>query len=531
MGDTIRWKTVFCIWISVLSQAAHAADNDVTRAFSEAKLIAMQLWHVTSADLRFVAGQDLAVTRDGTILAGRAFADRITTGLSPSDAKISLRFAMLHEFVHIVQGKDIPDVSPTDTARRPFECQADMLAAGALLDSLLTGLSLDTGAQRATAILNVTHLLKQLGTHGEGGSPPPDSTLRKMGERERALAVQFGFIRSMEKWSHGSKETGQKIDKLRKATQRLIGGWNNNDEISWSMRVCKAITRVDAPVVEAVGARTRIYTDEESSGPDADGVFYSNFHYVIKNVSSRTLAIDLIVLAGTYPVNQEQNWEDYVITDAVYRETRIGPGESGELVGRYAIPLVDSEKNSFVWQLPFDQKTLISATYIGEERPAPNCNAGWLNLGSSPIEQMAAALVRIGSAAKGGFGSIKGEPQNPGLSEIFFNSTVLVPGSSKVTIVNSGPNSSALISLYEGNDFKEATRVYEDVSDGLVKLCSTSGVKISANNSGDMTDRTIGISNLTRYSMATLSLKKRDSKFDTSGKSSYSVFWAINYAP
>jgi hypothetical protein len=95
-----------------------------------------------------VEGNQIATGVDGNILVGKDFLAHFTRDLAENQVQPALRFVMLHELVHVAQSHDIPDVSPADPSRKAFECQADMLAATATLETQIMGVSLSdkTGA-------------------------------------------------------------------------------------------------------------------------------------------------------------------------------------------------------------------------------------------------------------------------------------------------------------------------------------------------------------------------------------------------
>ncbi|MEJ5057045.1 MULTISPECIES: hypothetical protein [unclassified Pseudomonas] len=510
--------------------SSNACSDDIGDAFAQAQQIAAQRWKVSAINLLQVDGQNIATGTDGNILAGHDFVTRFTRDMTPANKAAALKFVMLHEMVHVAQKNDIPDVSPADPARKPFECQADMLASLAFFDSMFEDKS-DNPEMGPKAALPTARLLKQLGAGEELTTPVSANGTGHLDKRERALAVHFGFLRALLKWMDLSGQKGDRIDKLRATSHRLLGPQHAGDEYAWSTGLCNAITRSISDVVGALFLNTSFDVEADAKANSAAN-FDKNSNFIFTNNTARTLVIQLIAVTGGYPKGAPEKYEDYIFTDASYGSVEIPPRSTGKIAIGYNFSSLDSERyDSFFWELPFDKNALISASYTGKQLANPNCNSGWENLGNSDIEQMAAAMVRIGLAEKDGFSSIVSSPLFPGQNMPMFHSSIEVPGATEVTIYRSSSNSFATAELYYGDDLKLANSTFEKTAEAFKKLCSTAGVKFSGKDTPDGASRHLRVANLTGYTEANLTLRTTE-KADDSGKKTkrYQVAWGISAA-
>lgn len=518
--------TLYAVF-AMLLLSFNARGDDVGDAFAQAQRIAAQRWNVSAVTLQSVEGENIAAGTDGNVLVGRDFAARFTRDMTPANKALALEFVMLHEMVHVAQKKDIPDTSPADPARKPFECQADMLASTAIVDSMFEDKS-QSPEKGPKSVLSAARFLKQVGA-GEGATLPVSANESgHLDKRERALAVHFGFLRALLKWLNVSGQQGDRAEKLRATTLRMLGPQYSEDEFNWSLGLCKAITRSTSDAVNAISLNTTFDLNEDAQTAD----FEKKENFIFTNNAPRTLIIQLIALTGGYPKEAPEKYEDYIFTDASYGSVEIPPRSKGKISVGYNFPSLDSEHYlPIFWDSPFDKNTLISASYTGKQVANPNCNSGWQNLGSSEIEQMAAAMVNIGLESKDGFSSILAAPVNPGLNMAVYYSAVKVPGAKEVIIYRSSSNSFVSAELYYGNDFKEATRLYEQTAEAFKKLCSTEGVKFSSKDSADGTSRNLRVANLTGYTEADLTLNAHENTDKSGSKTkSYQVSWNISAA-
>ncbi|NBF06628.1 hypothetical protein GV819_30615 [Pseudomonas sp. Fl5BN2] len=489
----------------MLLLSINARGDDIGEAFAQAQRIGAQRWNVSTVTLQSVEGENVAAGTDGNVLVGRNFATRFTRAMTPTNRALALEFVMLHEMVHVAQKKDMPDTSPADPARKPFECQADMLASMAILDSMFEDKS-ENPEKGPKAVLSTARLLKQVGAGEEPSLPVSANESGHLNKRERALAVHFGFLRALLKWLNTSGQQGDRVEKLRATTLRLLGPKNSEDEYDWSLGLCNAITRSTKDAVDAISLNTTFDLNNDVKTADFD----KSENLVFTNNTSRTLIVQLIALTGGYPKESPEKYEDYIFTDASYGSVEIAPHSKGKISTGYNFSSLDSERYTPIfWDYPFDKNTLISASYTGSEVPDPNCNSGWKNLGSSEIEQMAAAMVKIGLASKDGFASILAAPVTPGLDIAAYYSTTKVPGAKEVIIYHKSSNPFTSAELYDGDDFKQATRLFEQTAEAFKKLCSTEGVKFSSKDTADGSSRRLQVANLTGYTEADLILHTR----------------------
>jgi hypothetical protein len=505
----------------------NACADDIGDAFAQAQQIAAQRWNVSTVNLLPVDGQNIATGIDGNILVGDDFVSHFTRDMTPANKVAVLKFVMLHEMVHVAQKNEMPDVSPADPARKPFECQADMLASLALFDSMFKDKS-ENAELGPKAVLATARTLKQLGAGDEVTMPISANRTGHLNKRERVLAVHFGFLRALLEWMNLSGQKGDRIEKLRATSHRLLGPQHADDEYAWSTGLCNAITRRTSDAVGAVAINTRMdFTEGET-----ESNFDKNDVLVFTNNAAKTLVIQLITLTGSYPKGAPEKYEDYIFTDASYGSVEIAPRSSGNIAIGYNFSPMDSERyDSFTWELPFDNNTLISASYTGKELAHPNCNSGWQNLGASDIEQMAAAMVRIGLAEKDGFSSIVSGPLFPGQNTSMFHSSIQVPGATEVIIYRSSSSPFVSAELYYGDDLKSANTFFEKTAEAFKKLCSTAGVKFSGKDTPDGSSRHLRVANLTGYTEANLTLRTSE-KTDNSGikTKKYQVAWGISAA-
>lgn len=514
--------------LSILLISVNARGDDIGEAFAQARNIGAQRWNVSALTLQQVEGENVAAGTDGNVLVGRDFVTRFTRDMTPANKVVALQFVMLHEVVHVAQKKDMPDTSPADPARKPFECQADMLASMATVDSMFEDTS-GNPEKGPKAVLSTVRFLKQLSAGEEVTVPVSANESGHLDKRERALAVHFGFLRALSRWLNTSGQQGDRADKLRETTLRMLGPRNGDDEYVWSLEVCKAITRSTS---EAVNAAALTMTFESDANTTNTASFQKNEDYIFTNNTPRTMIIQLIALTGGYPKDAPEKYEDYIFTDASYGSVEIAPRSKGRISIGYNFPTLDSEKYASIsWEYPFDKNTLISASYIGKELANPNCNSGWQNLGSSEIEQMAAAMVKIGLAQKDGFSSILADPVNPGFNMPVYYSTTPVPGAKEVTIYHNSSNPFVSAELYYGTDLKEATDIYEKTADAFKKICTAEGVKLSSKNDPDGYSRYLRVANLTGYTEASLTLNMHESADKSGAKTkNYQVVWNISPA-
>ncbi|VWC57513.1 hypothetical protein BLA18112_00522 [Burkholderia lata] len=533
MKRACRRLTV-ALWTTLLWSAAPTWSQTVDQGavFAEARQIASNRWNIPPAMMRVVHGESVAASRDGFILVGETFASKFTEGMSPADARTALLFVMLHELVHVAQKDDIPMVSPEDPARRPFECQADLLAATALVTGQLRAMPLNDPAAGAQAILATVRFLKQLGAHAEQIMPTTASATGHVNRRERALAVQFGFARALSNWPAPTDQPNSSLAVARAAAQAFIGPQAREDELTWSLGICRAITRSDPDAVEAVKMHTLISKGGNTMDMGPAGASAQNFNYVVSNASARTLRVSLIALSGSYDKAAPDDFASYDFAGAAYSSVDIAPRSEGTLSGKFPFPGGDPDKRSiFLWSLPFDPNALLSASYVGKAVANANCNSGWGSLGKSRREQTVSAMARIGIAAADGFQSIAAGERNPGYGFNVFDSNVTVPGALSVVVVRNASNPFVLVDLYDGDDFEEANRVFEQARDEFKAECTQSGVQLRGNDSADRAERQFYVINLTGYSQAALSLHTRKESGNERIKlSKYSVHWGINAA-
>ncbi|MDU9405139.1 hypothetical protein RTH46_21870 [Pseudomonas sp. zfem004] len=516
--------------LCALAVSTSARSETIDAVFDEMKQLAEQRWHIPATSLQKVEGNQIATGVDGNILVGKDFLAHFTRDLPENQVQSALRFVMLHELVHVAQSHDIPDVSPADPSRKAFECQADMLAATATLETQIMGISLSdkTGAG-GKELLATARQFKQLGAHAEQQDVASKTLSGHLDKRERALAVQFGLIRAMHTWMTATNQQGERAEQARAAIQNLLGPNDISDERAWSMTLCNAITRTTQTAVNAIAMNTRMDVNDDTIETDENYRIHKKYNYTITNTAPYTVAINLIVLSGSYPKGADDRYEDYVISDAAYSSVEIPPRSKGVLSGTYTFASYDPDQRSgFTWDYPLDKHALVSATYLGNKVATPNCNNNWKNLGSSAPEQMASALVRIGMAAKKNFADIVADPVFPGISDDTFHSKIAVPGAADVTLHQQVSNPFAIITLYSGDSLQEAIKVYEATAGAFKKLCDADGVEITSDEKPDDPERSLTFENLTGYSRANLSLDARKKDKTANAPLEYSVSWFIS---
>ncbi|AZL73511.1 hypothetical protein [Pseudomonas oryziphila] len=521
---------VQCICLlCALAVSTSARSEPIDAVFDEMKQLAEQRWHIPATSLQKVEGNQIATGVDGNILVGKDFLAHFTRDLPENQVQSALRFVMLHELVHVAQSHDIPDVSPADPSRKAFECQADMLSATATLETQIMGVSLpDKTGAGGKELLATARLFKQLGAHAEQQDVASKTLSGHLDKRERALAVQFGLIRAMHTWITASDQQGERAEQARAAVLKLLGPNDISDERAWSMTLCNAITRTTQTAVNAIAMNTRMDVSDDTIETDENFRIHKKYNYTITNTAPYTVAINLIVLSGSYPKGADDRYEDYVISDAAYSSVEIPPRSKGVLSGTYTFASYDpNQRSGFSWEIPFDKNALVSASYLGTKVAMPNCNNNWNNLGSSAPEQMASALVRIGMAAKKNFADIAAAPVNPGFNDNVFHSTIAVPGAADVTLYQQATNPFAAVTLYSGDSLQEAIKVYEATAGDFKKLCDAKGVKITSDEKPDPPKRRLTFENLTGYSEASLSLSSRKKDKTATAPLEYSVSWNI----
>jgi len=505
---------------------SHSEEDAGGTAFAEAKVLMQQRWDVAVAKLHIVDGKEIAAAPDGTIFLGRDFINSFSNGLSPSDTKVALLFVMLHELVHVVQKTSIPEVSPNDPVRRPFECQADLLASFVMFSEAikLAAPSGASGAMLGTEVL--MRQLKQVGGYAEKVSGADINLEGHLDRRQRILAVQFGYENAIATYFNGKPEASADDIKTFETAVTFVGP-HPQSAFEWSAAICKSITRSDSTSVQAASVDTLI--DTKGTGVDFDKQM-QNYNFSVKNTAAQTLAIHLIALSGSFPTGAKDDFSQYIFTGASHAFAEIPPHTEGKLTGSLPFPFNDRPEGIFVWMLPFDPDALISASYKGPAEPPPNCNTGWTSLRESPFEKMAVGLVRLGISSQNRFQSAMGAPLYPGLiaSPTAFKSNIPVPGSELVTINITPSFNSASVQLYSGVSREDALKVYNDNEHSMRQLCNTQGVKFSSRKTASDEGSSFRVENLTGYSMAELSYwHSKPDAHDPNVSDHYNVYWYI----
>jgi hypothetical protein len=151
--------------------------------------------------------------------------------------------------------------------------------------------------------------------------------------------VQFGLIRAMHTWITATDQQGERAEQARAAVQKLLGPNDISDERVWSMTLCNAITRTTQTAVNAIAMNTRMDVNDDTIETDENFRIHKKYNYTITNTAPYTVAINLIVLSGSYPKGADDRYEDYVISDAAYSSVEIPPVRKASFQGPIRSPL------------------------------------------------------------------------------------------------------------------------------------------------------------------------------------------------
>ena len=469
---------------------AQAGDLSALKATIEAEIAKVAPSWGVAPRVAHTDSNVAEINANGEIVIGTGFIRQVAQEVPEPVAQTFVRFVALHELWHVKQlnvyGPSAQKSS--DALRRVYECQADVMASFSItfnIFSRVRGLSADD-PEAKRGLSQLALLLPEVAKRSNAATGDSHSHLS---EYERWTALRFGGLRALHAVGFPSPNERQKA--LHRRVARIINvDQGATDDASWSLLLCKKITRYGAELLnlhlqEAV---PDIDTDVDYSPEGANRKFAWSF----TNTSNRPIRVSVTAVSGYYAKGKSTDYASHAYHDGVSGSVDIPSGQAGTIRGEYRFTApAHGDYEVFTRNWSIDKHTLITAEFIGPE-PAPKprsvskaCIDGLAAVTEESERRLLAAIMRIAGSARKDFDEVP--------KKLFFEREGMrlytietpIPGASTSTVSVMGSLTNAAITFFEGTDLLAARQDYKRLFEMMKRPCLSANARITERQGDD----------------------------------------------
>lgn len=478
-------------------------------------------WEI-SPEIVYGNGRYAEATSDHKVIIGKQFIQNISHDIDESFRSEFLRFVVLHEMWHVKQfkvyGTHIGDLSAE--WKKVYECQADVMASFTLDDAILQ-VAMDSPSPKQ-ALAKLKDYRPNLFNAIAKFSVTANTKDSYLNEYERWAALRLGAALA----TYGKVEAQAKSPRESEVVQRIsrVINWQRGvDHASWSLDMCKKITRYGKEILRNVEEFLPESSDDVSG--NSDGVLHTT-KLRFRNKSNRRVRVSVTALSGFYPEGASKDYALHTYHDGFSGAVEIDPGATGEIKGSYYYWSPNKTFEIFLKEWGAGEGVLMSAEYTGSPSPTRSCNDGLHVVTDQNEMKLLAGLMRIAGGARDSFSEIPKEPLVEIGGHRYYKIMMPIPGVQEGNILIKPDGSSiAHIQFYKGPDLAVARDSYHKFVQILERPCLAANVKVQ--NKVEKESASADFPAITAFSSGFVSLSKE--KMSEKNKSNPSVFSVILY--
>ncbi|WP_332862023.1 hypothetical protein [Janthinobacterium svalbardensis] len=445
------------LWLSFPAQAADVSNEQIDALIKLESPLAAAHWNLVPL-FQIIDGGLLEMSPSGTIRFGRDGMRAILKKAAPDRHQIIVRWVAAHETWHQVQRRDGNTVSREDVAaRRQLECEADVMAAQYLAESVMTGEAgpelMKNARLLAASISSILDTLQEAEQGFGGAAAHPSGPQRRY---EIALGLTRGILPLVEKTPDFEGRMTAK-----KQIHNLIDFRDSERAEDWSSRICHLNLNAGG-YADALGAlNPAIRYNKDGDPPIVE------FSVPYKNIGSEPISISMQVRTIAVPRQSPENVDAWQSVDAINYEFDLSPGQQYTVSG--TLLWVANEEFFPQLLLPKEIGTLYSVKILDADKGASDSTRLYT---LTPRQlRLAGILQTLFNASADNFEDVKKQPCRLEGGDMSCAVTVSVPSAQSAEIIYEGAGGRYLdLVLYKGSKREDASRAFSDFKRDMERI-------------------------------------------------------------